>query len=162
MKSYTPAIILLSLSNTVAFAPHLQTVLRSHHHDAHQAHPPHKNQYLEQLATSSQDMKSDTLSYSQASSTNNPTINAAATTLENEEKESLLLKIKQAGLAGAISYALWELGAFLTPIFLRMRLIKNADYILHPDKLQTDIDDSLRVVQHEINLSLPLMNNIWM
>jgi len=107
-------------------------------------------------------MKSDTLSYSQASSTNNPTINAAATTLENEEKESLLLKIKQAGLAGAISYALWELGAFLTPIFLRMQLIKNADYILHPDKLQTDIDDSLRVVQHEINLSLPLMNNIWM
>lgn len=128
--SATLAILLFNtLSNTNGFAPQPITYginIR------HRAHPPHKNSYLEQLAaTPTKDdatVKPPTTTVSIESTTTSD-----ATLEVNEEQDktkSLLEKVKQAGTAGAISYALWELGATqILPILLRMQLFQNSNEI---------------------------------
>lgn len=105
---------------TDSFAPHPLTIGNIYQRASRTAHPPHKSYYLEQLAAIP--TKEEV-----TESTNSPVEveTPAATVLEinggesvekkEEEKElsetqKLLQKVKQAGTAGAISYALWELG----------------------------------------------------
>jgi len=104
----TLAVLLLNLSCINAFAPPPE--LNSWKVVNRAAHPPHKNFYLEQLAASptKEEVKVE------ASPTEIKTSMETTTSEEPEEEQdktkSLLAKVKQAGTAGAISYALWELG----------------------------------------------------
>ena len=130
--SATLAILLFNtLSHTNGFAPQPFPYASSNVH--HRAHPPHKNSYLEQLAATP--TKADTTEKPPTTTANKETpITSMETTQELNEKQdeakSLLEKVKQAGTAGAISYALWELGApQILPILLRMQLFQNSNEI---------------------------------
>ena len=121
----TLAVLLLNLSFINAFAPQQITYYYAKSNRA--AHPPHKNFYLEQLAASptKEEVKVE------ASPTEITTSVETDTSEEDQDKtKSLLAKVKQAGTAGAISYALWELGAQqILPILLRMQLFQNSNEI---------------------------------
>jgi hypothetical protein len=133
------AIFLLNAS-TDAFAPHPLTFANTvRRRAAHTAHAPHQNSYLEQLAATPM-KEQETQKPSTPEPEPNISMEAAATaapptTQQQEEEEedstkSLLQKVKEAGVAGAISYALWELGAQILPIVLRMQLFQNSNEIL--------------------------------
>ena len=124
----TLAVLLLNLSCINAFAPPPE--LNSWKVVNRAAHPPHKNFYLEQLAASPTKEEAKV----EASPTEIKTSMETTTSEEPEEEQdktkSLLAKVKQAGTAGAISYALWELGAQqILPILLRMQLFQNSNEI---------------------------------
>lgn len=138
MKSYICNVILLLSASTDAFTPQPLTFANTvRRRAAHTAHAPHQNSYLEQLAATPIKEQEN-----EKSAAPEPTISmeaaataAAPSTQQQDEEEdsakSLLQKVKQAGTAGAISYALWELGAQqLLPIVLRMQLFQNSNEIL--------------------------------
>jgi hypothetical protein len=143
MKGYvsthaTVVALLLHLSNTHAFAPQPLTTTFANRIDERAAHPPHKNSYLEQLTSPNKEVKDESQPLEAASTHSTYMESTASTsmetpieqTLEQNETKSLLEKVKQAGTAGAISYALWELGAQLLPILLRMQLFQNSHEIV--------------------------------
>lgn len=119
-----------------AFAP--QPVTFANKVNQRAAHPPHKNSYLEQLAATSTKEESTESKLSDRATLSPPTsmeTTSSSSTQPKEEEQSetksLLEKVKQAGTAGAISYALWELGAQqIIPIILRMHVFQNSNDIL--------------------------------
>lgn len=136
MKSYMNIcnVILLLNASTDAFTPQPLTFASTARRRAAHAHAPHQNSYLEQLAATPIKEQEN-----EKSAAPEPTMEAAATaaapTTQQQEEEdsakSLLQKVKQAGTAGVISYALWELGAQqLLPIVIRMQLFQNSNEIL--------------------------------
>ncbi|KAL3799948.1 hypothetical protein HJC23_007421 [Cyclotella cryptica] len=118
----TLALLLVNILNiptgTESFAPHPLTIGNVYQRATHTAHPPHKNYYLEQLAAipTKEEVSESSSSPVETPATTDMEINGGETVEKKEdekelsETQKLLQKVKQAGTAGAISYALWELG----------------------------------------------------